>query len=47
MLIDNLVNERLVWPLAAAASFTLLAIILAILAVTARFIPLQQIVDPR
>lgn len=47
MLIDNFVNERLVWPLAAAASFTLLAIILAILAVTARFIPLQQIVDPR
>jgi putative spermidine/putrescine transport system permease protein len=47
MLIDNFVNERLVWPLAAAASFLLLAIILAILAVTARFIPLRQIVEAR
>jgi putative spermidine/putrescine transport system permease protein len=47
LLIDNFVNERLVWPLAAAASFILLAIILLILAVTARFVSLQQIVETR
>ena len=47
MLIDNFVNERLVWPLAAAASFILLVIILALLALTARLVPLQQIVDAR
>ena len=47
MLIDNFVNERLVWPLAAAASFILLVIILALLAVTARLVPLRQIVDAR
>jgi putative spermidine/putrescine transport system permease protein len=47
LLIDNFVNERLVWPLAAAASFILLAIILLILAVTARLVSLQQIVETR
>lgn len=47
MLIDNFVNERLVWPLAAAASFILLAIILAILAVASRFLSLAQIVAVR
>jgi putative spermidine/putrescine transport system permease protein len=47
MLIDNFVNERLVWPLAAAASFILLVIILAILAVAARFLSLGQILAVR
>lgn len=47
MLIDTFVNERLVWPLAAAASFLLLAIILVILAVTARLLPLREIVETR
>lgn len=47
MLIDNFVNERLIWPLAAAASFALLAIILAILVGAARFLSLQQIVAAR
>ena len=47
MLIDNFVNERLVWPLAAAASFILLFIILAILAVAARFLSLGQVVAMR
>lgn len=47
MLIDNFVNERLVWPLAAAASFILLVIILALLALMARLVPLRQIVDAR
>jgi putative spermidine/putrescine transport system permease protein len=47
MLIDNFVNERLVWPLAAAASFILLAIILAILAGAARFLSLGQIMAAR
>lgn len=44
MLIDNFVNERLVWSLAAAASFILLIIIFAILAVATRFVSLGQIV---
>lgn len=47
MLIDNFVNERLVWPLAAAASFILLIIILGILAAAARFVSLRQIVEVR
>jgi ABC-type spermidine/putrescine transport system permease subunit I len=47
MLIDNFVNERLVWPLAAAASFILLVIILAILAAAARFLSLGQIMAVR
>jgi putative spermidine/putrescine transport system permease protein len=42
MLIDNFVNERLVWPLAAAASFILLTIILAILAAASRFVSIGQ-----
>lgn len=40
MLIDSFVNERLVWPLAAAASVILLVIVLVVLAVTARFVSL-------
>jgi putative spermidine/putrescine transport system permease protein len=42
MLIEQLVNERLVWPLAGAASFILLAVILALLALAARVVPLGQ-----
>lgn len=47
MLIENLVNERLAWPLAAAASFLLLATILALLAVTARFVKLETALEAR
>lgn len=47
MLIDNFVNERLVWPLAAAASFILLFIILAIMAVAARFLSFGQMLVTR
>jgi putative spermidine/putrescine transport system permease protein len=47
MLIDNFVNERLVWPLAAAASFILLGIILAILTLASRFVALKQVVAVR
>lgn len=47
MLIDNFVNERLVWPLAAAASFILLFIVLAILAVMARFLALGSVLVMR
>ncbi|WP_173932641.1 ABC transporter permease [Chelativorans sp. Marseille-P2723] len=47
MLIDNFVNERLVWPLAAAASFILLFIILVILAVAARFLSIGQMLVTR
>ncbi|BBK44720.1 ABC transporter permease [Allostella vacuolata] len=38
MLVENLVNERLAWPLAAAASVILLALTLALLAVAGRFL---------
>lgn len=38
MLIDSFVNERLVWPLAAAAAVILLVIVLVTLSVTARFV---------
>jgi putative spermidine/putrescine transport system permease protein len=36
MLIDSFVNERLVWPMAAAASFILLFIVLAVLLIVSR-----------
>lgn len=42
MLIANFVNERLAWSLAAAASMLLLAIVLLIMALTARFLPLDK-----
>lgn len=42
MLIEQLVNERLVWSLAGAASFILLAVIFVLLALAARFVPLGQ-----
>ena len=47
MLIDNLINERLVWPLAAAASFILLVTILLLLLVASRFISIGRITDVR
>ena len=42
MLIAGFVSDRLAWPLAAAASLLLLAVVLALLAVVARLVPLQQ-----
>ena len=47
MLIDSFVNERLVWPLAAAASFVLLGIVLAVLVVSARFVAIGSTVTMR
>lgn len=47
MLIDNFVNERLVWPLAAAASFVLLFMVLTILALASRFVSLGTMVTMR
>ena len=44
MLIDSFVNERLVWPLAAAASFILLSIVLAVLLVASRFLGIGSVV---
>jgi putative spermidine/putrescine transport system permease protein len=44
MLIDSFVNERLVWPMAAAASFILLFIVLAVLLIVSRFVTLGAIV---
>jgi ABC-type spermidine/putrescine transport system permease subunit I len=40
MLIDSFVNERLDWPLAAAASMTLLAMALAVIGLAGRYVPL-------
>ena len=39
MLIDSFVNDRLDWPLAAAASMTLLAMALAVIGLAGRFVP--------
>lgn len=47
MLIDNFVNERLVWPLAAAASFILLGLVLGILALASKFLSLGSMVGMR
>lgn len=47
MLIDNFVNERLVWPLAAAASFVLLLMVLSILALASKFVSLGSVVAVR
>lgn len=41
MLIESLVNQRLEWSLAAAASILLLGAVIAILAVVARFVPMR------
>jgi ABC-type spermidine/putrescine transport system permease subunit I len=40
MLIDSFVNERLDWPLAAAASLTLLAMAFAVIGLAGRFAPI-------
>lgn len=42
MLIAGFVSERLAWPLAAAGSVLLLAVVLALLALVARLVPLNQ-----
>jgi putative spermidine/putrescine transport system permease protein len=47
MLIDNFVNERLIWPLAAAASFILLEMVLLILALASKFLSLGSRVATR
>ncbi len=47
MLIEILVNERLAWPLAGAASFLLLAAILILLAVATRFVKLDTALEAR
>jgi putative spermidine/putrescine transport system permease protein len=44
-LVETLVNERLAWALAAAASFTLLATILVLLAVAVRFVSLGAVLS--
>jgi putative spermidine/putrescine transport system permease protein len=46
MLIENLVNERLAWSLAAAASFLLLFAVLLLLAAGARFLSLGRGLAP-
>jgi ABC-type spermidine/putrescine transport system permease subunit I len=43
MLIDSFVNERLDWPLAAAASMTLLAMALVTIGVAGRFVPVSAL----
>ena len=47
MLIDQFVNERLVWSLAAAASVLSLALILLALLVTGRSLRLGQLLVAR
>lgn len=47
MLIENLVNERLAWPLAGAASILLLVAILALLACATRFVKLDAALEAR
>ncbi|SDR61701.1 putative spermidine/putrescine transport system permease protein [Rhizobiales bacterium GAS113] len=45
MLIDSFVNERLDWPLAAAASMTLLAMALAVIGLAGRFVPVGALAE--
>ena len=47
MLIDLFVTERLVWPLAAAASFWLLLIVLLLIASAGQILNLTQTVAAR
>lgn len=42
MLIASFINDRLVWPLAAAASLVLLAIVLALMGLAAKLLPLEK-----
>lgn len=46
MLIENLVNERLAWALAAAASVVLLGASLLVLAAASRFVPVRALAEP-
>jgi ABC-type spermidine/putrescine transport system permease subunit I len=45
ILIESLVNDRLDWPLAAAASFVLLGASLLVLAVAARLVPIRMLAE--
>ncbi len=47
MLIESFVNERLDWPLASAASMTLLAMALAVIGLAGRFVPLGTLSEVR
>jgi ABC-type spermidine/putrescine transport system permease subunit I len=47
ILIDGFVNERLDWPLAAAASIALLAMAGAVIAAAARFVPVATLAEAR
>jgi len=47
MLIETLVDERLIWPLAAAAAFILLGGTLALLLIGARLLPMRQMMVAR
>jgi ABC-type spermidine/putrescine transport system permease subunit I len=47
MLIDSFVNERLDWPLAAAASMALLAMGLAVIGLAGRFVPVSALSEVR
>lgn len=47
MLIDQFVTERLVWPLAAAASVCLLTVIVVLVAVASRFVNIANVMAAR
>ncbi len=47
MLIDSFVNERLDWPLAAAASILLLAMALAVIGLASRFVRVGTLAEVR
>ena len=47
MLIEGFVNERLDWPLAAAAAMILLGAVLAVLAIASRIVPIRTIAEAR
>ena len=47
MLIEGFVNERLDWPLAAAAAMILLLAVLAVLAIASRVVPIRTIAEAR
>lgn len=47
MLIESFVNERLAWPLAAAAALVLLAFTLMVLAAVSRVVPVRSLAEAR
>ena len=47
ILIDGFVNERLDWPLASAASVVLLILAVAVIAATARLVPVATLAEAR